>query len=73
MSDSSFRPFAELYEMIWHMQTEENSIGFVLLKEFIYDWANYIGYLSTRFPLEKYTLPIKVPICSYFLYLLSNT
>ena len=73
MRDSLFRCFVELYEMIWRMETDEHSIGFVFLTEFVYDWANYIGYLSTRFSLEKYTLHIKVRICTYFLYTLSNT
>jgi hypothetical protein len=73
MRDSLFRRCVELYEMIWRMQTDEHSIGFVFLTEFLYDWANYIGYLYTRFPLENYTLHIKVRICSYYLYSLSNT
>jgi len=73
MRDSLFRHSAELYGIKWRVQTEEHNIEFVFLTEFVYDWAHYIGYRSTRFPLEMYTMHIKVRIRSYFLYSLSNT
>ena len=73
MRDSLFRRSAELCGMKWRMQTEEHNIGFVFLTEFVHDWANHTGYLSTRFPLEMYTLHIKIRKRSYFLYSLSNT